>query len=91
MRRPSLSTGGGPRALTWRNPETGVWWSQWGELELKVRQYDTLLHAPPALEAAPNVNALWARLMVEELCRSGVTTFAIAPGARRSMRSGFRV
>ena len=54
---------------------------QWRELELKVRQYDSLLHAPPALAAAPNMNALWARLTVEELCRSGITTFAIAPGA----------
>lgn len=54
--------------------------SQWRELELKVRQFDSLLHAPAALDAAPNVNALWARLMVEELCRCGVTTFAIAPG-----------
>jgi len=54
---------------------------QWKELELKIRQFESLLHAPPALAAAPNVNALWARLMVEELCRCGVTTFAIAPGA----------
>ena len=46
-----------------------------------MRQYDSLLHAPPALAAAPNMNALWARLTVEELCRSGITTFAIAPGA----------
>ena len=55
--------------------------AQWKELELKVRQFEALLHAPPALAAAPNVNALWCRLMIEELCRCGVTTFAIAPGA----------
>ena len=61
--------------------------SQWKELELKVRQFESLLHAPPALAAAPNVNALWARLMVEELCRCGVTTFAIAPGPCRGLCS----
>ena len=47
---------------------------------LQVRQFESLLVAPPALAAAPNLNALAARLMVEELCRLGVTTFAIAPG-----------
>jgi hypothetical protein len=51
----------------WRNPQ--------------VRQVDLLLAAPPALAAAPNINALAARLAVEELCRLGASTFAIAPGA----------
>lgn len=46
-----------------------------------MRQYDLLLAAPPALAAAPNINALAARLAVEELCRLGASTFAIAPGA----------
>jgi hypothetical protein len=53
--------------LRWRNAQ--------------VRQYDVLLAAPPALAAAPNINALAARLAVEELCRLGASTFAIAPGA----------
>lgn len=31
---------------------------------------------------APNINTLWARLIVEELVRSGVTGFHISPGSR---------
>lgn len=50
------------------------------ELDLKVRQFEMLLKQPPALQAAPNLNILWARLMVEELCRLGASTFCIAPG-----------
>ena len=38
---------------------------EWAELELKVSQFEALLRAPPALAAAPNLNALWARLLVE--------------------------
>ena len=30
----------------------------------------------------PNVNALWATLLVEELVRGGVTHFAVCPGSR---------
>ena len=30
----------------------------------------------------PNVNALWASLLVEELCRQGVGLFVVAPGSR---------
>lgn len=50
------------------------------ELDLKVRQFDILLRQPPLLLEAPNINLLWARLMVEELCRLGASTFCIAPG-----------
>lgn len=39
---------------------------------------------PPALSSLPNVNSLWAYLLVEELCRLGVSTFCIAPGSRSS-------
>ena len=46
-----------------------------------MRQFEALLHAPPPLAAAPNVAALWARIMVEELCRLGANTFCVAPGA----------
>lgn len=31
---------------------------------------------------APNINHLWARLLVEELVRGGVTFFVLAPGSR---------
>ncbi len=57
--------------------------SEWAELDLKVRQYERLLQAAPPLAAAPNVNALWARLLVEELCRLGCNTFCVAPGGSR--------
>jgi hypothetical protein len=53
---------------------------EWAELDLKVRQYERLLQGVPPLVAAPNVNALWARLLVEELCRLGCNTFCVAPG-----------
>lgn len=33
---------------------------------------------------APNLNHLWAQLMVEELIRNGVTHFFVAPGSRSS-------
>ncbi len=33
---------------------------------------------------APNIQALWANLIVEELTRIGVTTFVIAPGSRNT-------
>ena len=62
--------------------------SEWAELDLKVRQYERLLRGQPALAAAPNVNALWARLAVEELCRLGCNTFCVAPGACARMQSG---
>ena len=52
----------------------------WQELELKVRQFRLLLQPVRPLAQAPNVNALWAQLMVEELCRLGINTFAVAPG-----------
>ena len=50
------------------------------ELELKVRQFESLLRQPMRLKDMPNVNLLCARLMVEELCRMGINTFCIAPG-----------
>lgn len=46
----------------------------------QVRQFERLLAAPPRLLDAPNINTLAARLLVEELCRLGASTFAIAPG-----------
>ncbi len=34
------------------------------------------------LRAEPNINALWARVIVEELVRSGVGLFVVSPGSR---------
>ncbi len=34
------------------------------------------------LRGAPNVNRLWADLIVEELVRSGVDFFCLSPGSR---------
>ncbi|HLA64054.1 MAG TPA: 2-succinyl-5-enolpyruvyl-6-hydroxy-3-cyclohexene-1-carboxylic-acid synthase, partial [Rhodothermales bacterium] len=38
--------------------------------------------SPARLRLAPNVNALWAGLLVEELVRQGVGLFVVAPGSR---------
>lgn len=46
-----------------------------------------LLQPLPGLRAAPNVNALWAQALVEELCRHGINTFAVAPGGPLSLTS----
>jgi 2-succinyl-5-enolpyruvyl-6-hydroxy-3-cyclohexene-1-carboxylate synthase len=37
---------------------------------------------PPHLASAPNVNHLWAALLVEELVRQGTTFFVVCPGSR---------
>ncbi|KAL3698745.1 hypothetical protein R1sor_012821 [Riccia sorocarpa] len=58
--------------------------SEWRELELKTSQFETLLEPSQPLEKAPNINALWAKLIVEECCRLGITYFCIAPGSRSS-------
>lgn len=47
-------------------------------------QFLRLLAPTPGLDAHPNINMLWARLLVEEACRSGANTFAVAPGSRSS-------
>ncbi|GAB4817906.1 hypothetical protein N2152v2_004952 [Parachlorella kessleri] len=58
--------------------------SEWSELDLKMRQFERLLQTVPPVSQAPNVNSLWAALMVEELCRLGCNTFCVAPGSRSS-------
>eukprot|EP00887_Chlorella_sp_A99_P005642 scaffold1.g5642.t1 len=58
--------------------------SEWAELDLKVRQFERLLQSAAPLVAAPNINLLWAGLLVEELCRLGCNTFCVAPGSRSS-------
>lgn len=45
-----------------------------------MRQFDALLREAEPLSERPNVNQLWAGLLVEELCRLGINTFCIAPG-----------
>ena len=57
------------------------------ELELKARQFQMLLQPLPSLKDAPNVNALWAGALVEELCRHGIHTFGVAPGISSKMQS----
>ena len=37
---------------------------------------------PPPLASAPNINHLWAGLLVEELVRQGTTFFVVCPGSR---------
>ncbi|DBA90081.1 TPA: hypothetical protein ACH3X1_003400 [Trebouxia sp. C0004] len=58
--------------------------AEWQELELKARQFQVLLQPLPPLPASPNINLLSTRALVEELCRLGVNTFAVAPGSRSS-------
>jgi isochorismate synthase / 2-succinyl-5-enolpyruvyl-6-hydroxy-3-cyclohexene-1-carboxylate synthase / 2-succinyl-6-hydroxy-2,4-cyclohexadiene-1-carboxylate synthase / o-succinylbenzoate synthase len=58
--------------------------SEWAELNLKISQFERLLKPAPALSSSPNISALWARVMVEELCRLGCNTFCVAPGSRSS-------
>ncbi|MEW5311204.1 MAG: hypothetical protein WDW38_002939 [Sanguina aurantia] len=58
--------------------------SEWQELDLKIRQFQSLLQPLQPLSSAPNMNAAWARMLVEELCRQGVSMFCVAPGSRSS-------
>eukprot|EP00249_Psilotum_nudum_P024790 c29294_g1_i4 orf=1-2574(-) len=58
--------------------------SEWMELNLKINQFESLLQPFPPLNKAINVNAIWARLIVEECCRLGVIYFCIGPGSRSS-------
>lgn len=46
--------------------------------------HESLLEADKLLEIFPNINTLWAFLIVEECCRLGITYFCIAPGSRSS-------
>jgi len=58
--------------------------AEWRELELKTQTLRTLLSRQPPYSTEPTLGALWARLLVEELCRFGVGTFCVAPGSRSS-------
>ena len=56
--------------------------AEWDELDLKIRQYEKVLTSQCLLSDEPNPNSLWARMVVEELCRLGVNYFCVAPGSR---------
>ena len=58
--------------------------SEWAELNLKVSQFERLLAPASNFVDSPNVSTIWARVMVEELCRLGCNTFCVAPGSRSS-------
>ena len=57
-----------------------VLWLVLQELDLKTGPLAALLQPPKPLQDEPNINCLWARLLIDELCRQGVNTFCIAPG-----------
>ena len=56
--------------------------AEWEETGLKMRNILQLVAPPRPLRSLPNINTLWATLVVEELCRCGVTRFVVCPGAR---------
>ena len=61
------------------------------ELELKTGPLTALLQGPKRLRDESNINCLWARLLVDELCRQGCNTFCIAPGAwPQSLKPGLQ-
>lgn len=57
---------------------------EWKELNLKVSQYLRGFKRPPPLTSFPNVPAMHAGMIVDELVRCGVSRFAVAPGSRSS-------
>ena len=57
---------------------------EWNELDLKAAQYLRGLQRPPQLPGFPNLPAMHAGIIVDELVRSGVSRFAVAPGSRSS-------
>jgi isochorismate synthase/2-succinyl-5-enolpyruvyl-6-hydroxy-3-cyclohexene-1-carboxylate synthase/2-succinyl-6-hydroxy-2,4-cyclohexadiene-1-carboxylate synthase/O-succinylbenzoate synthase len=73
---PQLIAYAGVGVVTGSDPD-----AEWQELCLKARQFETLIAPRPALAALPNVQLAWAAVLVEELCRLGVSMFCIAPGA----------
>ncbi len=50
----------------------------------QIRPLSSALLPAPLPTSAPNVNAAWAGLLVEELCRLGVNMFCEAPGEGRN-------
>ena len=57
--------------------------SEWNELDLKIGQFTRLLQAASRdhILSSPNLGTLAARMIIDELCRSGCNTFCVAPGA----------
>ena len=58
--------------------------SEWKELDLKIRPFKHRLSSRLSYLSSPRANIRMASLLVEELCRSGIHTFAVAPGSRSS-------
>ena len=56
--------------------------AEWEETGLKMRNIKQLVAQPRPLRSLPNINTLWAAMIIEELCRCGVRTFVVCPGAR---------
>jgi len=56
--------------------------AEWEETGLKMRNIKQLVAQPRPLRSLPNINTLWAALLIEELCRCGVRKFVVCPGAR---------
>ena len=46
----------------------------------QIQQFNQLLQPRVRLQDLPNINLAWASLLVEDLCRQGVSMFCIAPG-----------
>ncbi|GAX76586.1 hypothetical protein CEUSTIGMA_g4032.t1 [Chlamydomonas eustigma] len=54
------------------------------EKHLQVVPHSSARALGPWLRSLPNINMAWCSLMVEEMCREGVTMFCVAPGSRSS-------
>jgi hypothetical protein len=52
-------------------------------------QFERILSPLPPLSEAPNVNALWARLIIEECCRLGATVSPLEVNSFLFQSSGF--
>lgn len=57
--------------------------AEWDETQMKMQNILKLITQPrqPLVEM-PNINTLWATLLVEELARNGVDHFCVCPGSR---------
>ena len=63
--------------------------SEWEEVHVKMKNFvslfpssDALAPRPSPFSQLPNINVLWAALLVEELLRSGIAHFVLCPGSR---------
>ena len=58
--------------------------SEWNELKLKANQFSSIMARAPILRPAVCVNLTFARAMVEELLRLGLSYYVVCPGSRSS-------